>query len=381
MVERADIVIVGGGVIGLSIAYVLSGEGIGCAVLDAGELGRAASWAGAGMIAPPARTPASDPWSALWSMSLELHPVWSVALRDQTGIDNGYRVCGGIDVALRESDLPDQEIRRAAWVELGIEHEPLDPPAARRCEPLLTHDWCAAYYFPTRAQLRNPRHLRALVLACERRGASLLPGCPVVSFDVDSGRVRGVRTPRGELACGAAIVTAGPWSESLLNPLHIEVPTPPVRGQMVLLRTLTPSLQRIVEWRERYLVPREDGHVLVGSTQEDAGFDATTTPEAIASLRDDAFRLCPALAAAEQVRAWAGLRPGSRDQRPYLARVPAFDNLFLAAGHKRVGLQLSTGTAVVMADLVLGRTPRVELAPFAVDRPAEEPFLADPFHS
>jgi glycine oxidase len=154
----------------------------------------------------------------------------------------------------------------------------------------------------------------------------------------------------------------------LLEGLHVHAPTPPLKGQIVLLRGDRPLLRRIVEHGKNYLVPRDDGRILVGATEEDAGFDTRTTPVGVRDLLDEALHLCPVLAGAEVERAWAGLRPGSIDTRPYLGFVPGYRNLILAAGHKRAGLQLSPATAEVIADLVLGRPPRIDLSSFRVDR-------------
>src|SRR6185369_15330392 len=159
--------------------------------------------------------------------------------------------------------------------------------------------------------------------------------------------------------CGCVVVAAGAWTAGLLGGLGLRVSTPPVKGQIVLLRTEPPLLRRIVEHGTNYLVPRDDGRVLIGSTEEDAGFDTRPTPTAVRDLIDEALRLCPGLAAADVERAWAGLRPGSLDARAYLGFAPGFRNLIVAAGHKRSGLQLAPGTAQVIADLVVGRQPRI----------------------
>src|SRR5207302_1775874 len=133
-----------------------------------------------------------------------------------------------------------------------------------------------------------------------------------------------------------------------------------------------PFLSRIVERGRNYLVPRDDGRILVGSTEEDAGFDTRPTPVAVRDLLDEALRLCPVLAGAEVERSWAGLRPGSIDTRPYLGLAPGYQNLVVATGHKRAGLQLSPATAEVIADLVLGRPPRIDLSSFRIDRPPSD---------
>ncbi len=369
MAATTDVVVVGGGVVGLSIAYVLAGEGASVALIDAGPLGRAASWAGAGMISPvPRNVVGSDPWVGLRARSLELQSAWSESLRAETGIDNGYRRCGGLDIALTESEAAEQERRRPFWEAEGVRFERIEAPAIRRLEPTLRADLRQAYHFPDRAQIRNPRHLRALIEAARLRGVALHENRGASGFDVRHGRVDAVETPLGPLPCGSVVVAAGPWTSELLKPLSLDAPTPPLRGQIVLLRWPEVRLRRIVEQGANYLVPRDDGRVLVGSTEEWAGFDPRPTADGVLGLLDLALKVCPELAASDFERAWAGLRPASKDGRPYLGRAPEIENLFLAAGHRRVGLQLSPGTAELMADLVLGRTPRWDPAAFAVDR-------------
>ncbi len=175
------------------------------------------------------------------------------------------------------------------------------------------------------------------------------------------------------------IVAAGAWSGRLLSELGIFAPTPPLKGQIVLLRHDRPLVRRIVEHGNNYLVPREDGRVLVGATEEDVGFDKRPTPVAIRDLLDEALRLCPVLAQAEVETTWAGLRPSSIDSRPYIGIAPGFRNLIVAAGHKRAGLQLSPATGELVADLVLGRIPRLDLSPFRLDR--EPDAAGDAFRS
>jgi glycine oxidase len=371
--STADVVIVGGGVIGLSIAYALAREGVAATVLDRAELGRAASWAGAGIISPGSERPTANPMVQLRTRSAALYPEWSEALRAETGIDNGYRRCGGVDVAFSAAE--DQALRSlaGAWRAEGIAFERLEPRDFGRVEPALNPALRVAYFLPDRAQVRNPRHVRALATAVAERGGRLRPGLAALGFEVAAGRVVAVQTAEGPLPCGRVVVAAGPWSAALLEGLGLRVLTPPVKGQIVLLRSERPLLSRIVEHGKNYLVPRDDGRVLVGATEEDAGFDTRATPPAVRDLIDEALRLCPILAEAEVERAWAGLRPGSIDTRPYIGFAPGFSNLVVATGHKRAGLQLSPGTAEVVAELVLGRPPRLDLAPFRLDRPPGAP--------
>jgi glycine oxidase len=371
-----DVIIVGGGVIGLTIAYVLSREGVLATVLDRREFGREASWAGAGLIPPHTERLSGHPTVELRSWSAVLYPEWSAALRDETGIDNGYQRTGGVDVAWTAEE--ENELRCAAgrWRIEGITFERMAPGDFVRVEPVLNPALRVVYFLPDRAQIRNPRHLRALLRSATLRGVTLRPDQAVVGFEVEGGRVIAVRTATGRIPCGCVVVAAGPWSAALLEGLGIHAPTPPLKGQIVLLRGQGRPLNRIVEHGKNYLVPRDDGRILVGATEEDAGFDTRTTTTGVRDLIDEALALCPDLARAEVERSWAGLRPGSIDTRPYLGVAPGYSNLIVATGHKRAGLQLAPATAEVIADLVLGRPPRIDLESFRIDRPPGD--LSDP---
>jgi glycine oxidase len=368
MAETSDVVIVGGGVIGLSIAYALVREGIRPTVLDRRELGREASWAGAGLIPPVAEHISENPVVALRSWSAGLYPDWSTALREETGIDTGYRRTGGVDVAW--TDREDQALRATAgqWRAEGIAYERLAPGDTARVEPALNPELRAVYYLPDRAQVRNPRLLRALIAAVSRRGGRLKPWHCVEGYALHGRRLSAVRTSAGEIPCGVVVMAAGAWSGPLLQHIGVRVPTPPLKGQIVLLRGERPLISRVVEHGKNYLVPRDDGRILVGATEEDVGFDTRPTLLATRNLLDEAVRLCPVLSQAEVEATWAGLRPGSVDTKPTIGPAPGFENLIVATGHKRAGLQLSPATAELVADLVLGRPPRLDIGPFRPDR-------------
>jgi glycine oxidase len=371
MAETTDVVIVGGGVIGLSIAYALAREGMRPTVLDRRELGREASWAGAGLIPPVAERAPGNPAGALRSWSARLYPDWAAVLREETGIDTGYRRTGGVDVAWTE--LEEQVLRATAgqWRAEGIAYERLAPGDAARVEPALHPGLRAVYFLPDRAQVRNPWLLRALAEALARRGVPLKPWHCVEGYSLRGHRVEAVRTSAGAIACGLVVVAAGAWSGDLLQPIGVRMPTPPLKGQIVLLKGQRPLIGRIVEHGKNYLVPRGDGRVLVGATEEDKGFDTRPTLWATRNLLEEALRLCPVLSQAEVEATWAGLRPGSVDGKPYIGPAPDFENLIVATGHKRAGLQLAPATAELVADLVLGRPPRLDLGPFRPDRPPD----------
>jgi glycine oxidase len=303
----------------------------------------------------------------LRSHSHVLWPEWSAALRAVTGIDNGFRRDSALE--LRFAGQPgelDDEVRR--WLSTGVECRPLTEAEARQLEPQLGPGISAAYLLPEHGQVRNPRHVKALQIACGRAGVTLLPATPVWDIVCHQDRVTHVETPAGRYAADQFVVASGAWSERLLAPLGNPPWVRPLRGQMVLLSQLPCPLGRVINLGHRYLVPRGDGRVLVGSTEEDVGFDRRNTAEGVLGLLELARQVVPALSGATLERTWAGLRPRSIDGLPYLGRLPGTDNLVVATGHHRAGLQLSPITAVVVGELIRGITPRIELHGFRPDR-------------
>ncbi len=365
MAQHPDVLILGGGVIGLTVAYRLAREGARVAVLDKGDLGREASWAGAGILPPGDPARARTPYDLLLARGSAAFPAFSEELRERTGIDNGFRVCGGVEIV-----DGDERLVLDDWRRQGVRAEPLDDAALHRLEPNLAPSLRRAFHLPDLAQVRNPRHVKALVAACASLGVALRPGEPVYALERQEGTVTAARTDGGLLTAGRFLVAAGAWSESLLAPLGWRPGIHPVRGQIALLHCGGPLFSRVVEEGKRYLVPRPDGRVLVGSTEEHVAFDKRTTAGAIRGLLDFAIGLVPALAGAPPERCWAGLRPGSPDGRPFLGPVPGAANLFVAAGHFRAGIQLSPATGTVMTELLLGRAPSLPLEAFRLDRAA-----------
>lgn len=365
-----DCLIVGGGVIGLSLAYELACAGRSVRVIDRGQPGQESSWAGAGILPPGAAAAGATPYQRLAALSAELHPQWAMRLRDETGLDNGYRRCGGVYLARHAAAAAELAEAAALWRRQGLRVEELDGRRLREIEPHLAPA-VAAYLLGDEAQLRNPRHLKALGAACVGRGVEVSPGVEAEEFVVHNRRVTGVRTAQGTLSAAAICICGGAWSRALAVRLGIE-PAPairPVRGQIALLAAEAPLLGRVINDGPRYLVPRNDGRVLVGSTEEEAGFHKQTTAAAIQDLLRLAIELAPRLAAARLERCWAGLRPATADGLPYLGPLPGLDNAFIAAGHFRQGLLLAPATAVVLAQVISGQPPAIDLQPFRVDRP------------
>lgn len=362
-----DVAIIGGGVIGLSIACELAGEGVSVAVLDQGQIGQESSWAGAGILPPGNPDSAASSEARLRAASHVLWPALSARLKGETGIDNGFRRCGGLEVRVQgPGDSLDDEM--AAWRREGVCVEPLDGHSLRRLETGLNPEIECAYRLPEMGQVRNPRHLKALTALAAKRGVKLLAGTPAYGFERTDEKVVAVETNGGKIAAGQFVIAGGAWSGRLLGELESRATVRPMRGQIVLLAMPGLSLSHVVNVGLRYLVPRGDGRVLVGSTEEIVGFDKRTTASGVGGLIEFACEVAPVLGAATIERAWAGLRPQSADGLPYLGRVGQVENLFVATGHFRAGLQLSPITALVVSQLVMGRKPALDLAPYSADR-------------
>jgi len=366
MPDSSDVLIIGGGVIGLSTALRLADEHVSVTVVDRGRAGKEASWAAAGMLPPGMIQHRTDAQirgdvrsreTCLRSYSNALWPGLSKRLREQTGIDNGYRNCGALELASEED--ADLHLRVAEWQSEGITVERLTTRAAVvRHVPDLHPGFSEAIWLPEFCQVRNPRHLKALEAACRLSGVEVLEDVPDVALNVNGSRVL-VNCSDRRLNSDRICLTAGAWTDQLLRSVGVHLPIRPIRGQMVQLRVRQLPFRCVIEQGRRYLVPRPDGLILVGSTEEDTGFEKHTTSDGIRGLLKFALSIVPDLSQAELVRQWAGLRPGSPDGLPYLGRLQPFDNLYVGAGHFRSGLQMSPGSAAVLADALMNSTADV----------------------
>ena len=369
--------IIGGGIVGLSIARELAGRGHRVRVLAREPRERAASWAAVGIFPPAPVYAGMKPGEALTAWSDRLHDEWSRELLSETGIDNGLRRCGGLHVATDATGLTRLDEQAADWTRRNARCDRLDAASLAAAEPALAQAVAAGrvlggLLLADEQQFRSPRHLKALELSCLGRAVRIDRGADATAIEVAGGRVRGVTARIGgsseRVEADAYIVAAGAWSGPLAGPLGLALDTRPIRGQIVLLRPAGRPLTRVVNRGLDYLVPRDDGQLLVGSTLEDVGFEPTPTDEAIDRLRSVAIDLLGPAADVPPERAWAGLRPGTPDGLPFIGPVPAAENAFVAAGHFRAGLHQSTGTAVMIADLIDGRAPAVDPAAFSPSR-------------
>lgn len=364
MESRGDVIILGGGVIGLTTAYFLALEGASVVVCDPGKLGMESSWAGAGILSPSDPDHAQLPLDRLRAMSSSRFPTLSQELRERTGIDNGYARCGGLEFVSHAEVIEGDE-----WYGLGARTKRLTEKDVAVLEPAVAPGLGPATEIPDMAQLRNPRHIQALRAAClDTKKVVFHEETAVLGFVSEKDRIKGIRTANEELTGDAFLVAAGAWTDRLLEPLGCRLKIEPVRGQIVLLNPGEVVFRHILIWGSRYLVPRLDGRVLIGSTAEHAGFEKATTAVGVAGLLELGLRLVPRLAGAMVEKTWAGLRPGSPDGLPFLGRVPGFDNLYVAAGHFRAGIQLSPGTGMLLKEMILGQPLSMPMDAFRLER-------------
>ena len=366
-----EVILIGGGVIGLSIAYELTCRGQQVRILERGnQIAREASWAGAGILPPANPDSALNPCEKLRGISHRLHPQWAKRLQQESGIDTGFRQCGGIYLAKKPGEAASLAGYISMLNEEGIAASFLSKDKLLAIEPTLDPDqFQAAYLLPDEMTLRNPRHVKALAKACELRGVRIDTQCEVLDFESSDGIITGLRTTAGPVTGGQYCITSGALSSELLKQVTA-IPTGivPIRGQMILFEASKSLIHHILSEGSRYLVPRADGKVLAGSCEEEGGFQKGTTPEILNQLADFAYSLVPALKEHEITMSWSGLRPGSFDGMPYIGKIPNIDNLFMASGHFRSGIHLSTGTAVLMADLLEGKDSEISVEHFGIIR-------------
>lgn len=365
--HMSDFIVVGAGLIGLLVARELVEAGATVAVVERGEPGREASWAGGGILSPlyPWRYP--DPVNALARWGQAYFPRLAAALTAETGIDPEWTPSG-----LLMLDTGEYAAARA-WAERWETRlERVTDEALAELQPGLTPPAGPALWWPDLAQVRNPRLLQALVrgLALNKR-VTLHAGLAVTGLLDEGDVVRGVRAEGRELRADAVVVAAGAWSAALLGPVAGGWDIAPVRGQMLLFKAPPDLVRRIVLADGHYLVPRRDGRVLAGSTLEYVGFDKSTTPAAYRDLHAAALRLVPGLADCPVERHWAGLRPGSPAGVPLIGAHPARRGLYVNAGHFRNGVVTAPASARLLADLLLGRPPVLDPAPFRPGGAAE----------
>jgi len=358
-VNTYDVVIVGGGIIGGSIAFELARGNMRVIVLDRQELMHEASWAAAGMLSPAPDSPAAIPLVPLARASLALYPGFIDAIEDRSAINTGYQTEGALEVLCHGDAERELSTLVALHRGLGLACDPLRLEEAREMEPALGREARAAAFLPGEESV-NPRSLSAALLdASSIAGVELRPAANVVSLIKDKKRCTGVKTLAGDVfSAGHVVVAAGCWT-SQLSEIAPYAPTRPVRGQMVALRNAGVPLRRVLRSERGYIVPRDHEtpqNLVAGSTIENAGYEKAVTSGGLEQILGAVNGLAPSLAGAEIADTWSGLRPGTPDQLPILGPTDV-EGLLIATGHYRNGILLAPITAELIAAWITdGRT-------------------------
>jgi len=324
-------------------------------LLERGPAGQESSWAGGGILYPLLPWDYTEAVNQLVQRSLALFPAWAEDLLAASSINPEYRQCGMLVLP------PFSTAKARAWC--NAHATPLETTGAREIVPKLAANE-DALWLPDVAQARNPRLLKALRRRLKLLGVQILEHTEVTGWRSGKSGVTGVQTNHGMLSAGRYILTAGAWSRQLLGEHALNLDIRPIRGQMLLFKTEPGTLRSIILKNGIYLIPRLDGHILAGSTLEDAGFDKTTTEEAKAMLYAQATGILPLLKDAPLLQHWSGLRPGSPDNIPTIDRHPQLDNLYISSGHFRYGVTMAPASAEIITNLILGRPQAMDIAPY-----------------
>lgn len=368
MKQMTDVVIIGGGIIGCAVAYQLRKQGVEVVVVEQGEIGGEASSAATGLLAPirPFLKP-QNPYMALQLASLVLFPSLVSELESASGITVEFERTGTLRVVQVR-----QESRLRAWIQVWQQHgfhvEYLTGNEPHQLEPALASHIAAAIYNPDEPQLNATRLMNAYAHAAANLGANLLAHTEVTGILRHDGRITGVSTLQGEIACDHLVIAAGAWSAICGNWFDLSIPVQPLCGQSVAFFQPASPVQHIIFGERVYLAPKPDGSIFVGATRDNVGFDRATTLEGINWLCDVTTRLAPSVETGLMKRAWAGLRPQTPDTWPILGPAPGWENLFLACGHGGFGILLSAITGQAVAETIVTGQPPLLIQPFGLQR-------------
>ncbi len=368
--ERADVAVVGGGLIGLASAWRLARSGKSVVVVERERVGAGASLAATGMLAPAAEhEPGSDLLLPLALDSLARWPDFRDDLQAASGIDIDYRQEGTLVLAIGRDEVERLRFRYDLQRRSGVAAEWLAGTEVRRREPTLRPSVTAGVFCPLDHQVDPRKVMRALVAACRAAGVAVVEGCAATGLDWTGPRVTGLATERGTIAAGTVVLASGAWSGAAgLLPDHLALPVRPLKGQSLALRTTrqTGTLAHMVWTEQVHMAPKGDGHLIVGATVEDCGFREGVTAGGLYALLEGARRVLPGIEEMAVEAVWSGYRPTSDDDAPIIDTLAP--GLVAATGHHRNGYLLAPATAdAVAALLTTGALPEIA-RPFTLAR-------------
>lgn len=352
---NAEVLIIGGGVMGLSIARELHKKGVSrITIVERGEIGKEASYAAAGMLAPQAEADKADDFFHFCTQSNALYPNFAQALSDETGVDIELDRSGTLYLAFTEEDAV-EILHRYDWqTRAGLEVKLLSKEETRKAEPFVSPDVRESLFFPNDLQVENRKLLLALQKYSELNGIEIRAQIGIKNLLIEAGQITGAETASEKFYADKVVLATGAWTSFIkLGNTTLPVSIKPIRGQMISFQTTKRLFQRVIYSPRGYIVPRADGRVLSGATVEDAGFNNAVTDAGINSLRKTALEIAPTLGNFEIGEKWAGLRPFAADGLPVLGELAGFENLFAATAHYRNGILLAPLTAKILAEKIV----------------------------
>ena len=363
MAQGADVVVIGGGIVGCSIAFALAKAAVRVCVLEQGGFGEESSAAAAGMLSGQHGVTNFGPRYHLHHEARELHATLAEELRDRTGLDVQFCRWGLLDLLFTPGEIRAADRCYTAQTQQGLRVERLSREETLRLEPALTPDLQGGIRFADEAHVHNGRLTIALAEAARRAGADLRGGEPAVALLRQGDRLVGVQTPSGTTPAETVVVANGAWSCPLVQTLGLTLPVRPMRGQMLAVRTVPRAVNQVIYGRHMYVVPRPDGETLIGATVEDVGFRKEVTLAGLEELVQAGRRIAPGIMHESVMRTWAGLRAGSPDGLPLVGPVDGLPGLVLAVGHYRNGILLGPLTGLLIKQLLVDgrRSPHLEL--------------------
>ncbi len=329
------------------------------------------------MLAPQVEAPFADPFFELALLGRAEHRLLAAQLLDKVGLDVEFRGTGILRVARTEAERVDLQ-RQQRWQSArGLAAEWVDSADLGGCEPLLSgvagRLLAGGLWLPDEAQVRSPRLVQALAIAAGRHGARFVEGTWATGLKVSGNRVAAVTTPMGTIEADAVVLAAGVWSPDVCRSIGLELPVLPVKGQVLSLRALGKSPRQVIWSGECYLVPRPDGEIVLGATEEEGNYDARPTLAGVNRLTEAALEVVPAAGGFVVDGVWAGLRPAAPDRHPIVGWAPGVQGLMIATAHYRNGVLLGPLTGRRVAEQIASGAVSPEFAPFGPERFAQPP--------